>query len=101
MDRETAEAWGLGAIGAVQGAWKYYVRPELTAERAWAGLIGAITLYELVCPPNQTLSEGVDRAISKHPVAVPLAIGYTAAHLCNILPEQIDLFHKATEIIKR
>lgn len=88
----------LAGAGAAKGAWEHYVKPELTAERAWVGMAAAITVYEIACPKGQTLSEGVDRVMNKHPLAVPLAIGYVAAHLCNLLPEKLDLFHAVTQI---
>ena len=100
MNKETIEAYGLGAVGAVQGVFKEYIQPELTAKRAWGAILGSVAVYEAVCKDGELLSEGVDRAIEKHPVAVPLAIGYTAAHLCNILPQKLDIFHYATELFK-
>lgn len=97
MNRELIEAYTLGGVGAVQGIFKEYVQPELTARRGWIAIAVGVTAYELACPKNELLSEGVDRAIDKHPVAIPLAIGYVAAHLCNLLPEKLDLFTQITK----
>lgn len=96
---ENTEAWLLGSAGAAKGLWEE-IKPD-TAGKAWAWIGALVTAYELSCPDGELLSEGVDRAIEKHPLAVPLAIGYTAAHLCNLLPEKIDLFHQGAEVIKR
>jgi hypothetical protein len=101
VNKETAEAWVLGGYGLAVGVFKEYVKPELTAKRAWLGIIAGVTAYELTCKDGELLSEGVDRAIEKHPVAVPLAIGVTALHLCNLLPPKLDPYHQITELIKR
>lgn len=100
IDNEKLETYALAGIGAVEGVWQYYVRPELTAGRAWAVLGVSVALYELLCPPGEMLSHGVDKALEKHPVAVTAAIGYTALHLCNLLPTEIDLFHYTADLMK-
>lgn len=98
VNGETAEAWALGAVGAVQGGYRYYVKPELTAKRAWATILAGVTIYELACPKSETLSEGVDRLLDKSKLwAIP--IGYTTLHLLNVLPPQIDLFHQVTKAL--
>lgn len=71
-----------------------HIAPHLNARRGWLAVAGLVTAYELTCPDGELLSEGVDRALQKHPVLTTLAIGYTAAHLANILPEEVDLFSK-------
>lgn len=97
--RESREALLLGAVGAARGIYREVIQPEITAERAWAGLISGIVLYEAVAPQNHLLSEGVDRMIDKHPVATRAVIGYTALHLCNAFEihpvlKKIDIFSK-------
>lgn len=91
------EAYVLGAIGALEGVWKYCIQPELTAGRAWATIGLGVLAYELVTPPGELLSEGVDRAIAKYPILTRAAVGYTALHLMNLLPEPVDLFHHVTK----
>lgn len=96
---ETAEAWALGLTGLAIGVAKE-VAPK-TPLKTWLG-IGAIVLaHDVFCPEGQTLSEGVDRAIEKHPVLTLGAIAVTGAHLANILPEAIDPFHQAVKLVKR
>lgn len=98
VNGETAETYLLATVGAIGGAWKYYVKPELTAKRAWVAIGVAVTAYELSCPKGETLSEGVDRLLDKSKLwAVP--VGYTALHLMNVLPEKLDLFHQVTEVL--
>lgn len=100
MSKELATAYALGAIGAVQGVYKYAIRPEITAERAWIGLGVLITAYELTAPQGHLLSEGVDRSLEKHPVLTTLAIGTVALHLCNVLPKAIDPLHQGLNLIR-
>jgi hypothetical protein len=100
IDNEMLETYALAFVGGAQGVFKYYIRPEMTAKRAWAVLGASVALYELLCPEGEMLSHGVDKALEKHPVAVTAAIGYTALHLANLLPEEIDLFHHAANLMK-
>lgn len=96
----TFETYTLAAQGLVRGVFREYIEPQITAERAWAGLIGAIAVYEALAPDNHLLSEGVDRMIDKHPIATRAVIGYTSLHLMNLLPKKLDLFHHTTQIFK-
>lgn len=90
------ETYALAGIGAMEGVWRYCIRPELTAQRAWTALGLGVLAYELACPSGELLSEGVDRALNSHPALTRAAIGYTALHLMNLLPESVDLFHQLT-----
>lgn len=66
---------------------------------AWCGLAAGVAAYDILCPPGETMSEGVDRLL-EHPhkrIAALGAIAITAAHLANILPEKIDPFHHLTK----
>lgn len=100
VERETAEAYALAAIGAVEGVYKYYVKPELTAKRGWLAIAGLVTAYEIACPPGELLSEGVDRGIEQRPLLTKLAIGVTALHLMNAIPERYDPFHRGVNFLK-
>lgn len=62
------------------------------ATAAWAALGAGVLAYEILCPPGETLSEGVDRAL-EHPLGRVAALGgiaLTAAHLANLLPKKLD-----------
>lgn len=98
MDKEDYKYLPLAAAGAAQGFWRYYVRPELTAKRAWIALGVLVAAYEIAAPEGELLSEGVDRAIMEHKTATIGAIAVTALHLANVLPEQIDPFHHLTKL---
>jgi hypothetical protein len=102
--RETVEAYTLGAIGAVEGINRYYVKPYLNEHpgvTAWAILMGGVAAFDALCPKGHTLSETADSAIEKHPLMTRAVIGYTALHLMNLLPEKVDLFHQATTGLKK
>ena len=63
---------------------------------AWAGLIGGIAAWDALCPQGESLSERLDPIIEKPigRVFVYAAIGTTALHLSNLLPEQLDPFSR-------
>jgi hypothetical protein len=68
------------------------------AARAWGALALGVTAYEIACPQGETLSEGVDRLMERSPTSRAIAlgaIGVTAAHLANLIPEKFDPFHYA------
>lgn len=96
MNRETLDAYALASIGAVQGVWRYYIQPELTAKRAWTAIGVGVLAYEMVAPEGELLSEGVDRAL-EHDIGRYLTVGavaVTACHLLNLLPEKLDPIHQ-------
>lgn len=100
MKTETLETYALAGIGAIEGVWNYYIRPELTAKRAWAIIGLGVLAYEMAAPPGELLSEGVDTKLSQHPILTRAAIGVTALHLMNLLPEKIDPFHQFNEAVR-
>ncbi len=71
------------------------------SDRAWLALGAGIVAYEAMCPHGETLSEGVDRYIDRHPVTTFATIGMIALHLANVLPHQIDLLHQVGAIKDR
>ena len=64
---------------------------------AWGVLAASVAAYDTLCPPGETLSEGVDRALEtrRGKVLAIGAIAVTACHLANVLPERCDPFHQA------
>lgn len=100
---EAPSTYALAGAGAAQGIWRYYVRPEITATRAWAVLAAGVVLYDLLCPPGQMLSEGVDRAMERGPLTKAATLGLvgaTALHLANAVPERFDPFKRGIDLIK-
>ena len=72
-------------------------KPDM-ASVAWAGIAFGVAGYDIAAPEGQMLSEGVDRALERHPVITTLAIGAVALHLLNVLPEKIDPLHQLAEL---
>lgn len=67
-------------------------RSKVKAWHLWL-IVGAVVVAaELVAPEGELLSEGVDRALERHPWLVRLAIEVTARHLLNELPPHLDPF---------
>lgn len=100
MEKSNARYLPLAAVGAVAGFARYYVRPELTAPRAWSAIATAILAYELSAPEGQLMSEGVDRALEKHKTLTTLAVGTVALHLLNVLPAKADPLHHGLKFLK-
>lgn len=100
MNHEATEAYVLAGIGVIGGVWKYYVKPELTANRAWLGLGALVMAYDLAAPDGETFSDGVDRGLNKHKLLTTGAIAITGAHLLNLIPEQIDPFSQFIKHVK-
>lgn len=66
--------------------------------KAWLALGAGVAAYDIFSPPGETLSEAVDVALESDPFKRTItlaAIGVTALHLCNLLPERVDPFHHA------
>lgn len=95
---ENAKTYFLAGAGGLQGIYRYYIRPELSAKRAWVGIGLLVAAYELLAPEGELLSQGVDRALDKHPVLTTTVIGATALHLVNLLPERLDVLHQLTNL---
>ena len=64
-----------------------------TSGRAWLALAAAVTLYDVFCEDGETLSEGADRALHKHPWLTRLAIAMVAGHVANAVPARGDPIH--------
>lgn len=98
--KETIEAYGLGAVGAITGAWKYN-KPQLSARNAWLAMGIGIAFYEWKAPEGELLSEGYDRLIEKHPLLGRLPALVIAHHLINTFPDNRDPVSIGLRLIKR
>ncbi|MFE5290350.1 hypothetical protein ACFRAQ_35825 [Nocardia sp. NPDC056611] len=72
-----------------------------TAENAWAVLLASVIAWEVLAPPGQLLSEGVDRALQRRPALTRAAITVTALHLANLLPHKVDPFTHLLNLSRR
>lgn len=61
---------------------------------AWCAIGIGVLAYDAMCPNSQTLSEAVDRAIERRKGITIGAIGVTALHLANVIPEPVDPLHQ-------
>ncbi len=81
------------------------MKAEQAAGLAWVGIIGGVIAYDYLAPEGGTLSEGVDYALEKHPIATVAAIGMTALHLLNAYEawgiERFDPIHRVAELARR
>lgn len=77
------------------------MRSRLTARNGWWATGALIVFFELTCPPGQTLSEGADLWIEKHPYRTRLLVLLLAAHVSNLLPAKVDPIHQLALILKR
>jgi hypothetical protein len=71
---------------------------KATGEKAWVALTLGIILYEIFAPPEQLLSEAIDRLLLRHPVLVRVGIMLVALHLINALPSRYDPIHHTATI---
>lgn len=89
----------LAGVGLVKGVYEVF-KPELSAKRAWAAIGLGVLAYELACPQGELLSEGADVAVTGHPYLTRAAIGITALHLANIIPERYDPIHQLVKTFR-
>lgn len=69
---------------------------------AWAGILGAVAVYELLAPNNETLSHRVDSGLEgRNRYITAGAIGVTALHLLNLIPDKIDPFEQGLSRIRQ
>lgn len=100
--KENREALALGALGFAKGIYEEarLCEPSVKA----IGAIGAFVVgYDVLCPKNQTISEGWDKVVEKHPIlarAIPL---YITAHVINAIPkpEKYDIIHRMSRMVDK
>ncbi|ASR85635.1 hypothetical protein SEA_AMGINE_34 [Mycobacterium phage Amgine] len=71
-----------------------------SSDRAWLALGVGVAAYEVACPPNELLSEGVDRYLARRPWSTRIVVIGLALHLLNLLPERIDPLHQLSKRFK-
>lgn len=78
-----------------------HLRPSTIA---WLALGVGVAAYDYLAPQGETMSEAVDRAIERHPIATIAAVGAVALHLLNVFEsyhiEQYDLIHQLAERVR-
>lgn len=69
---------------------------------AWLAIGAGVSAYELMCPQGETLSERLDPLLEgryRHLVAA--AVGITALHLMNRIPDSVDPFEQGLSRIRQ
>lgn len=64
-----------------------------SSDRAWIALGVGVVSYDLLCVEGQTLSEGADAAMLRHPWLVRAVAFALAGHVCNLVPVRFDAVH--------
>lgn len=69
----------------------------------WCGVMASVITYDVLCPRGDTLSERLDPILETKAGRAFLygVIGTTALHLCNLLPNEIDPYGRASEYLNK
>lgn len=71
------------------------------ADRAWIMVGAQVAVWDLLCPPGETLSEGSHRHMVDDQLVTIGLIGYLAAHLMGIWPRRYDPLSRLSAVIVR
>jgi hypothetical protein len=72
-----------------------------SADRAWVVLGLGVLGYDVFCEPGETMSEGADRYMLRHPWLVRGVAFILAAHVCNMAPSRYDPLHLGFVALRR
>jgi hypothetical protein len=64
-----------------------------SSDYAWLALGAGVVSYDLLCVEGQTLSEGADAAMLRHPWLVRAVAFALAGHVSNVVPVRYDAVH--------
>lgn len=71
------------------------------SDRAWLTLAAGVLAWDVLCPPDEMLSEASARYTAAHRILWPAVIVYTAGHLMHVWPARFDLFALAARLAGR
>lgn len=71
------------------------------SDAAWVALGVGVLSYDLLAPAGETMSEGADRYMLRHPWLVRGVAFALAGHCCNLLPDRYDPLHHAFAAVRR
>lgn len=63
------------------------------ADKAWIVLGAGVLAWDLLAPVGQTLSEGADIYMERHPWLTRAVAASLALHVCNAVPDRCDPVH--------
>lgn len=72
-----------------------------SADRAWIALGVGVVSYDVLAPQGQTLSEGADHYMLKHPWITRGIAFALAAHVCNLVKPEWDAIHLLFAAVRR
>jgi hypothetical protein len=64
------------------------------SDYAWLILAGYVIGWDTLCVEGQTLSDGADHYMLRHPWLTRAVAFGISAHVCNMVPERYDPVHK-------
>lgn len=71
------------------------------ADYAWMTLAAGVLAWDLLCPPDELLSQAMDRYRRTRPLFTHLAVGYVALHLLRRWPRQADPLYQVANRLGR
>lgn len=77
------------------------IRYRIKAWHLWLAVGVVVIAAEVIAPPGELLSEGVDRALQRHPLLTRAAIEITGRHLTNDLPPAVDPYVHVGRLVTR
>jgi hypothetical protein len=82
----------------VSGRFRIRLAPS---DLAWIALGVGVVGYDVLAGPGETMSEGADRYMLRHPWLVRGVAFALAAHVCNVVPDRLDAVHQLFEAMRR
>lgn len=104
MNRADAKLLPLAAIGVSKGLYEVYAAPFIKdlrpSTKAWLATLAFVGVYDVLSRPGETMSERYADFVDDHPAVAWGAVAITAAHLLDILPDQIDPIHNLAKLAR-
>lgn len=75
------------------------MRARIKAWHLWLVVACVVVIVEALAPEGELLSEGVDRALERHPILTRLAVELVARHLTNDIPPNLDPLSRLARIL--
>ena len=70
------------------------------SDKAWLVLAGGVIAWDSLCADGQTLSDGADHYMLRHPWLTRGIAFALAAHVCNLWPDRYDPVHKLAVVVR-
>jgi hypothetical protein len=103
MEWEKVDTLALAAQGLTVGLIDNYIVQEIKrspATAAWLTVGAFVLAYDIWCPEGQTLSEGFDKLVDRHPLIASAGALAVTGHLLNWWKPKDDPIHKLVEAFR-